>query len=467
MKRVGSLLLMALVAANVALAQGPVPETPTPPTPVAAIGTPVPTATAGSVFDFLRPRPSPTPAPTATPTPPPLGRPLRTVSNANRTLGASKSSGSIPAMKLIPDSELVNGPAAAGFDMGAFLDGRRGYLTRYSERVRDEVLSGEQIIDRVAYQFSVNPRLLLAMLEWQGGWLDDPNPTGNARLYPDGEINAQRPNLYLQVAWAAARLNEGYYGVRLGTRQQVALDSGAKLDLPAGVNAGTAGLMSYIAAVSGSRTWAQAMGEGGFMATYRSLFGDPAQYDAGPPVPAGTQQPKLRLPWAEGETWLFTGGAHSAWGVGAPWGAVDFTTASVGGCQPLPEWALAVADGTIARSRNGEVGLSLHPGGDERVGWSVFYMHVGAVGRAASGTRVLAGDRIGHPACDGGLSIAAHLHIARKLNGEWLPALSAIPYTLGAWTFTEDEAEYDGYAIKGSEVREATETRDPAINGIH
>jgi hypothetical protein len=250
-----------------------------------------------------------------------------------------------PVTRLIPDSELVNGPAAAAFNMTAFLAGRRGYITRYSENVREKVLSGEQIIDTVAYQFSVNPRLLLALLEWQGGWVDNPSPAGNNRTYPFGEINAQRPNLYLQVAWAAARLNEGYYGWRLGTRDFATLDAGGSIGLPQGINAGTAGLMNFIAAVAGPKSWESAMAPNGFLATYRRLFGDPAQYDTGAPVPAGSRQPRLRLPWAEDETWLLTGGPHSPWGVGGPWGAVDFTTNSVSGCRALPEWALAAADG--------------------------------------------------------------------------------------------------------------------------
>ncbi len=93
-------------------------------------------------------------------------------------------------------------------------------------------------------------------------------------------------------------------------------------------------------------------------------------------------------------------------------------------------------------------------------------MHMYFQDRVETGARVRAGDRIGHPSCEGGLSIAAHLHIGRKLNGEWLSATSAIPYTLGDWTFSEDDAEYDGFAVNGPVVREAAESRNPDLNGI-
>ena len=67
-----------------------------------------------------------------------------------------------------------------------------------------------------------------------------------------------------------------------------------------------------------------------FLTTYRKLFGDPWRFDLDIPVPPGTRQPTLVLPWASNETWFFTGGPHAAWGRGTPWGALDFTTSSVG-----------------------------------------------------------------------------------------------------------------------------------------
>jgi LasA protease len=46
-----------------------------------------------------------------------------------------------------------------------------GYLSAYSEMVDEEVLSGAEIVRRVAYDTSVNPRLLLALLEYRAGWV--------------------------------------------------------------------------------------------------------------------------------------------------------------------------------------------------------------------------------------------------------------------------------------------------------
>jgi LysM repeat protein len=69
-----------------------------------------------------------------------------------------------PDFKIIPDSELVYGPASAKFDTEAYIQSQGGYLASYQEDVEGELLSGAQIVTRVARSYSVNPRLLLALL---------------------------------------------------------------------------------------------------------------------------------------------------------------------------------------------------------------------------------------------------------------------------------------------------------------
>ncbi|MCS7060520.1 MAG: LysM peptidoglycan-binding domain-containing protein [Anaerolineae bacterium] len=376
--------------------------------------------------------------------------------------------GQAPSIKLIPDSELVNGPSAVGFDVEQFVASRAGYLARHLEKVNNEWLTGAQIVVRVSEQHSVNPRLLIALLEYVGGWLDNPQPSAEQRAWPMGYRRTNLEGLYIQLVWAAARLNEGYYGWRLNNRLWVRLDDDTRAFMGNGINAGTAGLQNYLAAIHTRATWLDALGEapGSFIQTYRRLFGNPWQYDIGPIVPAGVTQPELSLPWPEGETWLFTGGPHSAWGKGTPWGALDFTPQTVQGCANLREWVTAVADGVITRSRWGEVVLSLDPSGDDRIGWSVLYLHIHTQNRVAVGTRVKRGDRIGHPSCEGGVSSGAHVHLARRYNGEWLNAVGEVPFELGGWTPSEGSVEYDGTLTKGNLTREACECKQPNLNGV-
>jgi LysM repeat protein len=67
-----------------------------------------------------------------------------------------------PSQRLLPDSEVVYSPAYIGFDLKQFVESKGGYLVGYTEYVDSQTLTGAEIVERVAEQFSVGPRLLLA-----------------------------------------------------------------------------------------------------------------------------------------------------------------------------------------------------------------------------------------------------------------------------------------------------------------
>jgi hypothetical protein len=114
------------------------------------------------------------------------------------------------------------------------------------------------------------------------------------------------------------------------------------------------------------------------------------------------------------------------------------------GCAVSGQWVTAVADGFIVRATDGAVMQDLDGDGYEQTGWDVLYMHVFTRDRVQPGSYVYAGDRLGHPSCEGGIANAAHLHIARKYSGEWIPADASLPFVLGGWTSSGTGVEYDG-----------------------
>jgi len=126
----------------------------------------------------------------------------------------------------------------------------------------------------------------------------------------------------------------------------------------------------------------------------------------------------------------------------------------------------AIADGLVIRSRLGEVLVDLDNDGNEQTGWVVLYMHIGDTDRVKVGMPVRAGDRIGHPSCEGGYSTATHVHIARRYNGEWIAAAGAYPFAIGGWTPVGMESEYGGWLEKDGVRKEACECRDDTRNGI-
>ncbi|HHN94131.1 MAG TPA: LysM peptidoglycan-binding domain-containing protein, partial [Anaerolineae bacterium] len=325
-------------------------------------------------------------------------------------------------LKLIPDSEMVYGPAYIHFDLPGFVAAQGGYLAGYSEEVEGRTLTGAEIVRLVARRFSVGPRVLLALLELQSQWVTNPHP---ANLdYPVGYEREYYEGLFTQLSWAAVRLNEGYYGWKRGDHATLRLLDGTRLAVAPGLNAGTVGVQNCLAELSSSREqWLALVGPDGFPAVYGRLFGNPFAYGVEPLLPPGLTQPELRFPWEAGRMWYFTGGPHGGWGNGSGRAALDFVPGDkIHGCLVSQEWAAAAADGLIVYSADGMVLEDLDGDGFEESGWVLLYLHLADRDRVPVGTYVSQGERIGHPSCEGGYAEATHLHFARRYNGEWIPA---------------------------------------------
>jgi hypothetical protein len=113
-----------------------------------------------------------------------------------------------------------------------------------------------------------------------------------------------------------------------------------------------------------------------------------------------------------------------------------------------------MAAGVIARSETGIVILDLDGDGDERTGWNILFLHIATDGRIATGSYVNTGDPIGHPSCEGRgvLANGTHIHIARKYNGEWIPAGGALAFNMDGWIAHDGLNQYLGTLTRGSET---------------
>lgn len=353
-----------------------------------------------------------------------------------------------PADKIIPDSELVYGPLGAATDVEKFLRSKGGYLAGYSQDINGETLTGAQIVVHIAQAYSVNPRLLLALLEYRSGWVTNPNP---AETYnPFGYIDDWYAGLYRQLAWAAVHLNSGFYRWRAVSVTDWVLADGAVVPVAPTLNAGTAGVQNFFAHLDGYTAWLRDVSPGGFYATYYALFGYPFDYAIEPLVPAHLIQPLMHLPFGEGEAWSFTGGPHLAWDAGTPFGALDFAPpGEAQGCVEVDYWVTAVAGGLVTRTGDGVVILDLDLDGNEGSGWVVLFMHIESRDRVQPGTTLRAGDRVGHPSCEGGLSSGTHVHLARKFNGVWIAADGGLPFNLDGWISAGTGEEYVGTLTRG------------------
>ncbi len=368
---------------------------------------------------------------------------------------------------LMPDSEIVYSPSAADFDFEAFINDAGGFLSTYSEWLLSTgVTSGAEVISRVAIENSINPRMILALLEYESGWVYGFPENASTDNFPMGFVSDRDKGLYHQLTWAVNILASGYYGWREGRLTELTLSDGITVRLAPELNAGTAALQYYFANRRDSTTWLDAIDpENGLPALHQRMFGNPwmRAQTVEPLYPPDLHQPSLILPFQENIIWGFTGGPHGAWERDGAWAAIDFGPGSdVPGslqdnCEKSDAWVVASAAGLVIRSNNGVVVIDMDGDGREQTGWVLFYLHIGKDGRIPVDTWVEAGDRLGHPSCEGGLSTGAHVHFARKYNGEWIVADGPLPFELNGWTVIAGEKPYEGSLVKDGKIIPASQ----------
>lgn len=389
-----------------------------------------------------------------------------------------------PIFKIVPDGRLVRGPGSKQFDVAEFVGKQPGYIQIATDEVDGVTLTAAQIVQRVSLEFSVDARLLLALLEYRAGWLTNAAPVDELQLHPLGagpySNGLGRDGLYRQLTWAADQLNAGYYGWKYRGMDALAFEDGPRLRFGGGLNAGTIGVQYMLAQFNTYQNWQRDVSPEGLYQVYTQYFGDPFANAVEPLVPADLQQPPLMLPFGTGEVWYFTGGPHGGWGSGSAWAAVDFgppddLTEVDSSCYVSKFWGTAVAAGVIARTADGVVVLDLDGDGDESTGWSILYLHLAADGRIEANSLVNPGDRLGRPSCEGGVSNGTHMHVARRYNGEWIPAdCSACPpdqakpsFVMDNWVvFGVPGQEYQGFLANGTERVVAEQGRLAADNLI-
>lgn len=388
---------------------------------------------------------------------PVTGRPIGAGIGPNEPASASAY------FKIIPDSELVYGPLSTSLDVQEFVRQQGGYLAKYSEVVDGDTLDGAQIVELVAKRFSVNPRLLLAVLEYRSGWVTNANPDQSRLETPIGYVDTYYINLYHQLTWSADMLNQGFYRFHEGKVKTWRLADGSLVEPHPGINPGTAGVQNLFAALDKADTWPVDTGPDGLHALITRMFGYPFDLAIEPVLPPELIQPVLSLPFGPGEAWQFTGGPHGGWVSGSAWAALDFAPPGEPiGCGSSDNWVTAVTAGKVIRVEHGAVVQDLDNDGLEQTGWTILYMHISPTDRVQIGAMLQPGDKIGHPSCEGGAALATHLHIARRYNGVWINAADPnLPFVMDGYKASGSEVEYDGKLTGHGKVIEAWDGINP------
>lgn len=355
-----------------------------------------------------------------------------------------------PPFNILPSSEFVNGPSAVDFDTRQAILKHPGFLQSLSGYAYEEQRPAWGVVDVIAQNYSLHPRLLLTLLEFQSQALSNPFPGQQARDYPMGLLDPRYKGLFWQLVLAAERLSDGYYAWRDGSLQEFELTDGLLVRPDPWLNAPSAALQYFFADLMDMDAFNRAVGPDGLYRTYTDLWGPPSQYET-TIFPGNTLQPELALPFQPNHIWHLSGGPHSGWGNALPMSALDFAPpAGQEGCIPSREWVAAPADGVVVRSEPAIVVLDLDGDGLEQTGWTLFFFHMDTAGRVPAGTVVKQGEFLGHPSCEGGRATGTHVHVARRYNGEWIPAAGVLPFTIDGWVAEYAGVPYEGSMTKGS-----------------
>jgi hypothetical protein len=361
------------------------------------------------------------------------------------------------ALQIIPDSEFAFSATALDFDTAKYIQAAGGYLATYREYLGTTAwTSGAEGIERLAYENSVNPRLLLAVLDYEAQWVRG-KPVNQFRIdYPMGYESYRNVGMFGQLTWAINQMSAGYFGWRTGKINELTFIDGKTLRIEPTLNAGTVAIMVLFSRLHTLNEWLRIMDQNsGFPSFYAGMFGDPWARTTAVTnfFPPNFSQPEMSLPIETNITWSFTGGPHSAWGVDGPLAALDFAPRSDrSGCTVTTTWVVAMAPGLVVRSDNGVVMVDMDGDGHEQTGWNIMYLHIAEKGRVPLGTWVEQNDRIGHASCEGGVSTGTHTHIARKYNGEWMLADGPVPFVLSGWVTIAGDKPYLGKLVKANRV---------------
>lgn len=364
-----------------------------------------------------------------------------------------------PHDRLLPDSELIFSPSAIGFNVAGYTGPFDGYLM--SDSVREYLPSdwynGPAIVERVAQEQSINPRLLLSILQFQSNWVLGQPLEGSDLEYPVGIKLPNERGLYHQLGWAADQLSVGYYGWRDGILTDLNFPDGTQLRIAPDLNAGTVALQYLFSKLYRYEDWLDVMSpDTGFAFTYgKAMFPDPWERasQSEPLFPPEFSQPHLSLPFYANQVWYFTSGPHGAWDREGAMAALDFAPGSASpGCVDSSLWITAAGPGLVVRSSKGVVVIDMDGDGYEQTGWVIIYLHVTNNDSIQVGDWVNGGDKLGNPSCEGGFATATHLHIVRKYNGEWMNAAGPVPFNLSGWVSQSGGAPYLGNMVREGTV---------------
>ena len=336
----------------------------------------------------------------------------------------------------VSDGQFVWGPNVGRFDILGFLLNRGSPLADYAA----------DIAIWASYT-SVNPKLLLGVLEFQSGLVSS-IPSGWTR--DDVVAAIEETSMTMATAYYEHLYTWGDRRPRLRVQNArppaVQLRDGTVIQFDAEEPSGSFALAARLAESSDRNNFDEALamgGAGSFDEVFGALFPSVDLADASNLVdPPGTPPANmLQFPFPLGGRWTF-GGPHSWNGNSTPpFSSMDFFIGGSTCAAPYYLFSVASASGSAYRPWGYSCWLEIAHG----AGWTTSYYHLQNLTAATGAER---NDPLGTIACEicaGGYATGPHVHWSLKYNGAYID-LEGVE--LSGWTIHPGTVAYNSGTIE-------------------
>jgi hypothetical protein len=343
---------------------------------------------------------------------------------------------------LLSDGQFVWGPNAEDFDVAAYLQSRGSDLAPYAD---DIILWSDYS--------SVNPQVLLAVLETRDGMVD-----GSLAGMTGDDVRARIEDT--SIALAKAFYEHLYtWGARRPAEAEassggplIELGDGAVAQVSPSISSGSYAVASVLAVQNDLSSWQQEIApqaSAGFVGTFGGLFpgADPLDESNDIDPPAAPAADLLQFPFPLGAVWYFNG-PHSWNGDNTPpFSSMDFY-AGGGTCSEPPYlFSVAAASGSTMHPSYYSCWIEIDHGG----GWTTSYYHLI---NTHQGSSILRNGRMGTidcQTCAGGYATGPHVHFSLKYNGSYVSLegtkLSGWTVHVGGTAYYSGSIERDGVTL--------------------
>ena len=348
-------------------------------------------------------------------------------------------------MDLLSNGQFVWGPNVGDFEVEQFLREQGSPLAPFAN-----------IVDSWARYYSINPKVLLTLLEVRYGLITNPpdeiSPSEVSTVVE--EIGLQAYEAFYEHLYTWGDMKSSGKTLDLPS-PSIQLADGYELEIQGDVTSASFAITGVLGAttdlVSLTRLVASAE-PGGFSEIFGAMFPETDPLDTANDIVPDSLPPDdlFQFPFPLGDSWYFNGPHNWNGGGGYPFSSMDFHTGwGTGPPYPL-HYAVSAAPGSgYVFTPNPEFSdLPCWVKVDHADNWTTYYYHLQNVRPPGNIGAMGLNDPMGSIAeetCNGGYAYGAHLHFTLLFNGAFV-SLEGVK--LSGWTIhvgPHDEPYSSGY----------------------